>query len=71
MPNDFKEYITFSDTGTYPYIFEQNVRIALKGDGLSVRANICRPKTHKPVPVLATLGPHGEHILYAVYVSPL
>jgi predicted acyl esterase len=68
MPNHLKEDISSIDTGTYPYIFEQNVSIALKGDGLPVRANIYRPKTDELVPVLATLGPYGKDVAYAVYV---
>lgn len=68
MPNHLKEDISSIDTGTYSYIFEQNVSIPLKGNGLPVRANIYRPKTDEPVPVIATLGPYGKDVPYIVYV---
>jgi predicted acyl esterase len=65
MPNSNKN-ISSLDTATYPYIFERNVSIPLKGTGLPVRANVYRPKTEWPVPVLATLGPYGKDVPYAV-----
>jgi len=67
MPDQPKEDISLIDTGTCPYIFEQNVSITLKGNGLPVRANVYRPKTDEPVPVLVTLGPYGKDVPYAVY----
>jgi predicted acyl esterase len=70
MPNHIQN-ISSVGTVTYPYIFEQNVSIPLTRTGLPVRANVYRPKTKGQVPVLATLGPYGKDVPYAVYVPSL
>lgn len=67
MPNQLREISSIDDT-SYPYIFEQNVGIMLKGTELPVRVNVYRPKTDEQVPVLVTFGPYGKDVPYAVYV---
>lgn len=63
MPNQIQDLFTRDDT-SFPYIFEQNVSIALKDASGIVRANVYRPKTTDKVPVLVTYGPYGKDIPY-------
>lgn len=69
MPNEIRNDLLGIDTTSFPYIYEENVTIQLKGfDGI-VRANVYRPKTDKKVPVLVTYGPYGKDIPYKEYVN--
>jgi len=65
MPNQIRDLCTVDDS-SFPYIFEKNVTIPLKGSSGIVRANVYRPKdsSQKPVPVLVTYGPYGKDIYY-------
>ncbi|KAJ5642827.1 hypothetical protein N7490_006827 [Penicillium lividum] len=63
MPNEVKD-ITTRDEDSFPYVFEQNVSINLKDESGIVRANVYRPKTSTPVPVIVTYGPYGKDIPY-------
>lgn len=65
MPNKLRDISSVEDTN-YPYPFEQNVSILLKGTGLPVRVNVYRPKIDEKVPVLVTFGPYGKDTPYAV-----
>ena len=63
MPNPVRDLVTRDDT-SFPYIFEQNVTIALKDQSGLVRCNVYRPKDVEKVPVLVTYGPYGKDIPY-------
>lgn len=63
MPNAIRDLLVVDDT-SHPYIFEQNVTVALKpGHGL-IRCNVYRPRGSEPAPVLVTYGPYGKDIYY-------
>lgn len=64
MPNKIKD-LHIIDRESFPYIFEQNVTVALKSSDGLVRVNVFRPKTSEKVPVLCTYGPYGKDIHYA------
>jgi predicted acyl esterase len=69
MPNEIRD-ISSIDKDNFPYIFEKNVTIPLKNSSPGVvRANVYRPKSDKPAPVLVTYGPYGKDIYYGEYVS--
>ncbi|KAJ5641786.1 hypothetical protein N7490_005786 [Penicillium lividum] len=68
MPNEVKD-ITTRDEDSFPYVFEQNVSINLKDESGIVRANVYRPKTSTPVPVIVTYGPYGKDIPYKDFHS--
>jgi predicted acyl esterase len=68
MPNPIREDITTRDETSFPYIFEQNVTIALKDHSGLVRCNVYRPKGIDKAPVLVTYGPYGKDIPYREYV---
>jgi predicted acyl esterase len=66
MPNEIRDIQT-TDTSSFPYIFEQNVSVPLKGSaGGLIRCNVYRPKVNgnEPVPVIVTYGPYGKDIPY-------
>lgn len=70
MPNTIRD-IKKVDSVSFPYIFEQNVDIPLKGaasdKGHLVRCNVYRPKSSdqgQKFPVLVTYGPYGKDIHY-------
>lgn len=63
MPNPVLDLATRDDT-SFPYVFEQNVTIALKDQSGLVRCNVYRPKDAEKVPVLVTYGPYGKDIPY-------
>ncbi|EHA23758.1 hypothetical protein CBS63078_2261 [Aspergillus niger] len=65
MPNPIREDITTRDDTSFPYIFEQNVTIALKDKSGLVRCNVYRPKELEKAPVLVTYGPYGKDIPYS------
>ncbi|PWY90702.1 alpha/beta-hydrolase [Aspergillus heteromorphus CBS 117.55] len=65
MPNPIREDITTRDDTSFPYVFEQNVTIALKDESGLVRCNVYRPKELEKAPVLVTYGPYGKDIPYA------
>src|ERR1019366_10070914 len=44
-------------------MIERHVPITMD-DGLVIRADVYRPKTEKPVPVIMTLGPYGKGVKY-------
>ena len=44
-------------------MIERDVPITMD-DGLVIRADVYRPKTEKPVPVIMTLGPYGKGVKY-------
>jgi putative CocE/NonD family hydrolase len=50
---------TFADT----MIIERDVSIPMD-DGLVIKADVYRPKTTKPVPVVMTSGPYGKGVTY-------
>ena len=57
------------DATSFPYIYEENVTIVLKGDKGIVRCNIYRPKDDtEKYPGLVTYGPYGKDVHYRVYV---
>ncbi|KAF7588820.1 hypothetical protein BBP40_005174 [Aspergillus hancockii] len=63
MPNPTKD-ITRTDDTTFPYIYEENVTIALKDNAGFIRCNVYRPKDAGMSPVLVTYGPYGKDIHY-------
>ncbi|KAJ1323509.1 hypothetical protein MN608_10753 [Microdochium nivale] len=63
MPNEIRDLRVVDDT-SFPYVFEKDVSVPLKGDRGLIRCNVYRPKTDKPVPVLVTYGPYGKDIWY-------
>jgi len=44
-------------------VIERDVAITMD-DGLVLRADVYRPKTEKPVPVIMTAGPYGKGVKY-------
>ncbi len=54
------------DSTSFPYVYEENITIALKCLNGVVRANVYRPKGEpsKRYPVLVTYGPYGKDIHY-------
>lgn len=60
------EHIT--DATSFPYIYEENVSIALRCQTGLVRCNVYRPKrtSQEGSPVLVTYGPYGKDIHYSV-----
>jgi predicted acyl esterase len=63
MPSQTRDLLKV-DEDSFPYIFEQNVTVALKSSDGLVRVNVYRPKTQAKVPVLVTYGPYGKDIPY-------
>lgn len=65
MPNEIRD-ISFIDSTSFPYIFEQNVDVPLKSASGLVRVNVYRPKSEDGarVPVIVTYGPYGKDIHY-------
>lgn len=63
MPNRIRD-LHKVDSTSFPYLYEENVTITLKGLQGLVRCNIYRPKTEIKVPVLVTYGPYGKDIPY-------
>ncbi|KAJ6110627.1 hypothetical protein N7486_002862 [Penicillium sp. IBT 16267x] len=64
MPNKIRQDITLVDRESFPYIFEQNVTIALRDDSGLIRAKVYRPKNIDKAPVLVTYGPYAKDIHY-------
>ncbi|KAK5174298.1 uncharacterized protein LTR77_001378 [Saxophila tyrrhenica] len=50
-------------------LIERDVAIPMH-DGISLRADIFRPKDGKPAPVIMTLGPYGKGVPYSVGFKP-
>lgn len=67
MPNEIRD-LRVVDESSFPYVFEKDVSVPLKGDRGVIRCNVYRPKTSGPVPVLVTYGPYGKDIHYQEYV---
>ena len=44
-------------------VIERDVAITMD-DGIVLRADVFRPKTDKPVPVVMTHGPYGKGVKY-------
>jgi predicted acyl esterase len=44
-------------------VVERDVPITMD-DGLVIRADVYRPKTQEPVPVIMTSGPYGKGVRY-------
>ena len=44
-------------------VIERDLPITMD-DGLILRADVYRPKTDAPVPVIMTLGPYGKGVMY-------
>ena len=44
-------------------VIERDLQIKMD-DGLVLRADVYRPKTDAPVPVIMTLGPYGKGVMY-------
>ena len=44
-------------------VIERDLQITMD-DGLVLRADVYRPKTDAPVPVIMTLGPYGKGVMY-------
>lgn len=59
------------DETSFPYIYEENVVIAVKCQTGVVRANVYRPKSEasETFPVLATYGPYGKDVKYKEYAT--
>jgi predicted acyl esterase len=68
MPNSIKD-ITREDSTSFPYIYQENVTIALKDGAGLIRCNVYRPNDADRSPVLVTYGPYGKDIHYKVYVG--
>lgn len=67
MPNPVRTDLHKVDETSFPYVFEQNATIELKGSDGLVRCNVFRPKGSGPdkrVPVLVTYGPYGKDTYY-------
>lgn len=44
-------------------VVERDIPITM-GDGLVIRADVYRPETQEPVPVIMTCGPYGKGVRY-------
>lgn len=62
------QIVQTKDATSFPYIYEENVTIALKCQPGMVRCNVYRPKQtpQEGSPVLVTYGPYGKDIHYSV-----
>jgi uncharacterized protein len=49
--------------GAANMVIERDLQITMD-DGLTLRADVYRPKTDAPVPVIMTLGPYGKGVMY-------
>ena len=52
-----------SRDATANMVIERDLPITMD-DGLVLRADVYRPKTDAPVPVIMTLGPYGKGVMY-------
>jgi predicted acyl esterase len=52
-----------SRDATASMVIERDLQVTMD-DGLVLRADVYRPKTDAPVPVIMTLGPYGKGVMY-------